>query len=233
MPVEIRGGGPDSHEGPRNAMLASRQRRLIFIHNQKTGGRSIEHCLRRHIPDLEVLLPHDHAYATDGIDRIGRPEWDRYYSFGFVRNPWARLVSWYGMIAERPLHGLDNPWWRYVREKSSSFEEFVRRCVDPVEEQRGEFRFRRSAVKNQIDYFTDSAGAVATTFIGRYEALQRDFAQVQRALGFALGPLPRLNRGKTKDYREYYDDSTAALVGERFAKDVDHFGYTFDDGIVA
>jgi hypothetical protein len=213
-------------------MLISRQRRFIFIHNQKTAGRSIEHCLKQQIPDLSALLPDAHAAVTDGIERIGRSEWDRYYSFGFVRNPWARLVSWHAMIVERPLAGQGNPWWHYVRERSSTFEEFILHCVDPVAETRGGFTFRRSAMKNQVDYFTDAGGGIAVSFIGRYEALERDFGRVKQVLGIEAGPLPRVNPSAKKDYRGYYSDRTAALVAERFARDIAHFGYTFDDGVV-
>lgn len=213
-------------------MLFSRQRKFVFIHNQKTGGVSISHFLNALVTDLESLWP-EHGYASDGIARLGREEWDRCYSFGFVRNPWARLASWYSMIVERPRIGAADLWWRYVRANSNGFEEFVLKCTDVIEERRGELCYRRSAVTNQLDYFTDADGRIATSFIGRYESLERDFGQVERALGLPVLPLPRSNPSAKKDYREFYTDRTRELVAERFARDIAHFGYTFEDGMVA
>lgn len=213
-------------------MLRSRQRRLIFVHNQKAAGSSMAAYLRRHVDDVETLLP-DHAYAEDGIARLGREEWDRHYTFGFVRNPWARLVSWHRMIVERPAAGRGNPWWFYVRAHGASFAEFVTRCVAEVREDCDGFVYRRSAVRNQIDYFTDAAGREAVTFIGRYERLEADFAEVQRAAGLPVEPLPRANATTPADYRTFYDDRTRELVAQRYAKDIARFGYTFDNGFVA
>lgn len=210
-------------------MLLSRQRRLIFIHNQKAAGSSIGDYLRRHVGDLQVTLA-DHALATDGIAHLGRAEWDRCYSFGFVRNPWARLVSWHRMITERPDARLNDPWWFYVRAVGARFDDFVLRCVDEVKENRGGFVYRRSAVRNQLDYFSDANGLEAVNFIGRYERLERDFGAVQRTLGLPEEPLARLNVTGTTDYRTFYNDRTRAVVAERFAKDIARFGYTFDNG---
>lgn len=210
-------------------MLRSQQRRLIFVHNQKAAGSSIGAYLRRHASDLRVELA-DHALAVDGIDLLGRTEWDRYYSFGFVRNPWARLVSWHRMVIERPDARRNDPWWFYVRAVGASFDDFVLRCVDEVNENRDGFVYRRSAVRSQLDYFSDANGREVVNFIGRFERLERDFREVCRTLGLPQEPLPRINVTGTTDYRTFYNDRTRAAVAERFARDIARFGYTFDNG---
>lgn len=210
-------------------MLRSQARRLIFIHNQKAAGTSVGDYLRRHVPDLRTECA-EHALAVDGIARLGREAWDQHYSFGFVRNPWARLVSWHRMIMERPSVRPADPWWFYVRAKGARFEDFILHCVDEVGEDRDGFRYRRSALRNQIDYFTDEAGREAVRFIGRFEQLARDMAVVQAAAGLPPEPLPWVNRTSAGDYRACYSERTQALVAERFARDIARFGYTFDNG---
>ena len=37
------------------------------------------------------------------------------------------------------------------------------------------------------------------------------------------------NKSKHKDWREYYSDGDAAFVAERWGREIDAFGYTFDD----
>lgn len=213
-----------------DAMHISRQRRLVFIHNQKTGGTSIRNFLHRFVPDMERLLP-EHARAVHGIARLGREEWDSYYSFGFVRNPWARLVSWYTMIVERPAAGQESAWWRYVRQNSTNFEEFLYRCTDTIEERQDGCVVQRSAMRNQIDYFTDAEGGQAVTFIGRFENLAGDFQVVRGTLGLPALPLWRANPTMRKDYRTYYTADTRRLVAQRFARDIARFDYAFEDGI--
>lgn len=213
-------------------MLRSRERQLIFVHNQKAAGTSIGDYLRRHVPDLRGELA-EHALAADVIAQLGRAEWDRHYSFGFVRNPWARLVSWHRMVMERPQIRRADPWWFYVRARGARFEDFILHCVDEVREERNGFVHRRSALRNQIDYFTDEAGRDAVNFIGRYEHLARDMAVVQAALGLPQEPLPWVNRTQPGDYRSCYSERTQALVAERFARDIARFDYTFDNGFIA
>lgn len=210
-------------------MRISRQRKLIFVHNQKAAGTSIVAFLREHVTDLEILLP-DHAYAEDGIAKLGRTEWDQHYSFGFVRNPWARLVSWHRMITERPGAGQTSPWWFYVRARGAAFDDFITHCVDEVKENCEGFIYRRSAMRNQIDYFTDRDGREAVTFIGRYERIAREFQKVQQALGLPLQGLSWKNAMAPRDYREFYNDRTQQIVARRFAKDIARFGYDFDNG---
>jgi hypothetical protein len=188
----------------------------------------MDQYLKENVPDLRQLLPR-HAYASNGIQHLGRARWDSFYSFGFVRNPWARLVSWYSMIRERPAEEGGNKFWQYVRMNATTFEEFLTKCRQPVVETKGKIRYEKSLVRNQLDYFTDERGKIAVNFIGRFEALDRDFARVQQQLGLPVRPLPQVNAGRPKDYQSFYTRRTRALVATRFKRDIDYFGYTFDD----
>ncbi len=207
-------------------MLKSEEYKVIFIHNQKAAGMSIEKYFYDHVADTQLLLPR-HAYALDGIEKVGRDNWNNYYSFGFVRNPWARIVSWYTMIAERPDDGEDNKLWQYVRENSSGFEDFLENCTDTVTREIEGFVYKKSFVKNQMDYFTDKKGKIAVNFIGKFENLKEDFEKIKKEARLPDYELPLVNPTQKKDYREYYTEHTQKLVTERFKKDIEYFGYQF------
>jgi hypothetical protein len=64
-------------------------------------------------------------------------------------------------------------------------------------------------------------------FVGHFETLDADFAQVCRRIGTTVR-LPRLNSTVHADYRSYYSDRLAAEVGSYFAADAARFGYCFD-----
>lgn len=216
-------------------MIISEDKKFIFVHNQKTAGVSIKNYLFENVSDAEYLLP-NHAYTTDAIQKIGRDKWNQYYSFGFVRNPWARLVSWYSMIIngaesegqhEKHQWSPNNELWKYVKENSSDFKEFIKNCTETITEEKGGIPYKKSFVKNQIDYFTDDNGEVAVNFIGKVENLEEDFNKVIEHLELPATKLIPTNKTKKKDYREYYDEETRQIVAERFKKDIDYFGYEF------
>lgn len=206
-------------------MIYSQQYKTIFVHNQKTGGSSIEQYFEEHVPDARVILPR-HTYVTQGMGRLG-PDWEGNYVFGFVRNPWARLVSWYSMVAERPEEGKKNPLFASVRENASSFEEFLRNCTGTVEEKIKGVVYQKSFVKNQLDYFTDAEGKVRASCIGRFEHLEEDFQKILEASGLPKFSLELTNSTSKKEYRTFYTNETRQLVANRFAKDIEYFEYEF------
>ncbi len=72
-------------------MYIKQDSRKIFIHNPKTGGTSIIKMLNFHNHNNKRFI---HMTTYDAIT-IFQNKWNDYYSFGFVRNPWARMVSLY------------------------------------------------------------------------------------------------------------------------------------------
>ncbi|MHC4946986.1 MAG: sulfotransferase family 2 domain-containing protein [Planctomycetota bacterium] len=212
-------------------MLKSDSRRFIFVHIQKTGGSSVKQAIRRHVPDARRFLG-THDGAGPGQQELGR-RWNKYFSFAVVRNPWDRLVSWYSMISQvdferRPKH-RKNRFWRYVRENSSSFEEFLVNCTDVIED----FDGRKSILFNQFDYVSDDRGRLLVSFVGRFENLVADASHIFERIGMEGIELPHRTRSKHRHYRDYYTPATRDLVGERFQRDIEHFGYRVEEEGVA
>jgi hypothetical protein len=206
-------------------MLISRQKRFLFVHIQKTAGTSLRQALQTAIPDLDTFRgTHDHAASAR--PHLGA-EWDRYFKAAFVRNPWDRLVSWYSMIREQ----TEAPYrlWQYVRERASNFEEFLYRCTDTIEDTDG----TKSIVFNQLDYISDEQGRVLVDFTGRYEDLEHDARRLFARLGLEMIGLPHARRSQHRHYSAYYTERTRQLVAERYRRDIEYFGYTFDSPPVA
>src|SRR5437763_3753998 len=169
-------------------MLLSRQKRLLFVHIQKTGGTSLHQALQAAIPDLETFRgTHDHAaWARLHLGAA----WDSYFKAAFVRNPWDRLVSWYSMIFEQS----EDPFrlWKYVRDRAGNFEEFLDRCIDTIDDIGG----TKSFLFNQLDYISDEHGRVIVDFIGRFENLEHDADRLFAHLGMQSPSLPHARRSQ-------------------------------------
>src|SRR6185503_16105565 len=151
----------------RSDMVISGQLHCIFVHVQKTGGSSIEAALRRYdtnIPE-KPFNARRHLGARDIRQLVPADAWSASLKFAFVRNPWDRLVSWYYMCVQAPM---PNAFGRYVKEHAKSFDDFVMRPHGMME---------RTTVP-QMDYIADTDGRVIVDFVGRYETLQADFAEV-------------------------------------------------------
>ncbi len=208
-------------------MIVSHEARTLFVHVQKTGGVTVESTLLQSLPGATYVrgLPEGrHSRLGAAID--AHPEVADYWTFGFVRNPWARLFSWWTMIQRRgraaersPQYAervADHAFWSGVLDAHPDFESFVLRGP----EQFGRLRRPQLAYLRTKDRRAD--------FIGRTESLDADLRTVLSHLG--LPPpevVPRKNAGARHDYREHYDDRMRDRVGELFAADIDEFGYEF------
>jgi len=211
-------------------MLISESKKFLFVHIQKTAGRSFEAVLKDNIPDLKSL-PGTHDHAAWVKEELG-DKWDTYYKVAFVRNPWDRLVSWYTMIIEKGnttwykrMTGLGkyNKIRQYVLDNTNSFEEFIYKCVDTIDDTDG----KKSFWYNQLDYVSDHNGKVMVDYIGRFENLVEDAGTVFRNLGIEGSSLPHKNSSSHRNYRSYYNDHTKDLVAQRYARDIEYFGYEF------
>ena len=205
-------------------MLVSDSHKLVFVHIQKTGGSTVSRLLQAKVEDVRGLGAR-HQFAIKGKKKL--EAWDEYFKFAFVRNPWARLVSWHAMIRRAEKHGRrpQNKLWRYAQENSSNFDEFIRNCTDEVQIGRG---VSYSFIYNQIDYVTDENGDLLVDFVGRLENFGEDLRWVCDRTGIELEAVPHKNRSDHTHYSELYTPETEQIVRERFERDIEYFGYEFE-----
>jgi hypothetical protein len=219
-------------------MLLSVRYNFLFVHIAKTGGTSVRAALQglrwrdpyywpmylcsrlSHLTGHRIgtKLPR-HAKAVLARESLPREFFDGLFKFAFVRNPWDLQVSSFHHIRrERPqfLGGHED------------FAGFLRWKLDP--ERPYQFHVDTS-IELQTDYLIDLRGDIVVDFIGRYERLHEDFDEACRRIGLAGVTLPHRRRAadRERDYRGYYDEATAALVADHFARDIELLGYRFDD----
>jgi hypothetical protein len=214
-------------------VIVSHPARVLFVHVQKTGGSTVQSVLLDRLPGAEKLagLPGaKHALLRTALDR--HPELRDYWTFGFVRNPWSRLWSWWSMIDRRHVQRDEGHAWATRRIDNNNFWSGVLRDLPDFEAfvLKGPEQFTRLRTP-QLRYLR--AGDRRADFIGRTESFTEDLTEVCRHLG--LEPPPQEQRrnaqpGATREgssYRDHYTPAMRDRVGELFAADIDEFGYEF------
>ena len=209
--------------------MVSHDARVVFVHVQKTGGSTIDAFLRAALPD-------GGGVNTRGGGRHARlrqilrtnPELTKYWIFGFVRNPWARLLSWHSMIIRRrdaAAAGDEeatrrigrNDMWRAVIDDYTDFDTFVLRGLDEIP----------TLHWPQVSYL-QSKNRIAD-FIGRQETFDADMSAVLARIGLeAPSEFGRTNAAPDPHaYRDAYTPAMRDKVAQVFVRDLRAFSYEF------
>lgn len=230
--------------------------RCLFVHVPKTAGMSIEQVFlqlvgltwetrgplllggnddpRRGPPRLEHLTAGE--YVARG--HLTAHQFESYFKFSFVRNPWDRIVSEY-KYRGYPVK-VDFKTYLFKHLPAPGWTDGYCHVVP------------------QYDFLHDEGGRLLVDFVGRYETLQADFDKVCARVGIPPTRLPRVNRSLEEarprsfrdlrkqvrraiwsrerqhtfpHYTDYYDDESRELVGRLFRKDVEAFSYGFGDRV--
>ena len=164
------------------------------------------------------------GYQIDKAELLTSPQYDDYFKFAFVRNPWDRLVSCYSdkiVGKNHKRHDIRPALFPGIC-KGMPFDEFVR-AVHAIPDKEADSHFRSQHVS-----LCEPDGRIMVDFVGRFENLHEDFAYVSREIGVPEIELPHILRSERgPGYRAFYDEDTEVLVGERYEKDVELFDYTF------
>jgi hypothetical protein len=189
----------------------------LFVHIPKCAGISVSKSLFGNLAGGHLRVPHYQLILSEH-------DFDRYFKFTFVRNPWDRLVSGFRFLKSGGLNGGDRAWAREHLAPFDDFHDFVARWVD---------RKNVSTWKHfapQYKYICEPGGEnLKVDFVGYFEHLADDFEHVRAKLGLRAG-LEHHNRtsGSREDYRACYSTETRDLVADVYAEDIRLFGYDFE-----
>ena len=227
--------------------------RCIFVHIPKTAGRSVEMFFinklnldrdnEQHRAQLLITDNDNPAKGTEKLSHLSAAEYvecgyvseldfNGFFKFSFVRNPWARLVSEYR-------------YRNFISHKS--FKDFV---LNKLPKPGWDDKYRH--IMPQTEMLYDGNGRLMVDFVGKFEQLQQDFNVVCSRLGFDENKLPHINSSDKKsrelrrkvrnfiyhngesnlrDYVDFYDDETREAVAELYRADIENFAYSFADAL--
>ena len=171
---------------------------------QSFHGKMRQHMTEEEFKFLRLSLPDDY---------------DDLFKFTFIRNPWDRFVSEYRKHGRRWLKQPFDEWANImcnIVQLNFDENDFIAETV--------------SCMRELTHWGPQWRFCTNVDFIGRFENLKGDWDYVCDKVGLKNKKLPHIYKSKPrKPYQEFYSDETRELVGKIYAKDIEMFGYSFDE----
>lgn len=168
-----------------------------------------------HGPPHEKKAPPGHYFghvpASWLAEHFGLACWRKTFSFGFVRNPWDRMVSICARINPAMLENTDAfTGWLYSG------------CVDHE-------HVSHHVAGGTLIHQTCSEFVLPCSYIGRFETFDQDVERICRILGRPVPPQRQEERLPRKPYQDYYTIAAKNWVVRHCWQDIQTFGYRFDE----
>ena len=195
-------------------MIISDSHNFVFVATTKTGSTSIEKHLNPYKSKHEITHLDDpyNKHCPLKIIYNKFPFIEDYFKFAIARNPFDWVVSWYFYRKTRLNENCT---------EDISFKEWL------VDENSSAYNIQGIGLTlSQYDIISCNKN-IKIDFVGKFENLQEDFNTICDKIGIPKQQLPCKNKSKHKHYTEYYDDETREIVAEKYAKDIEYFGYEF------
>ena len=209
--------------------MISLSHQCVFVHIPKCAGQSVETAFLNEMnltwKQRAVLLlrskvgsdPKEappklaHLMARQYVDLHYLPEnlFKSYFVFSMVRNPWARVYSFY----------------KYTTKQKISFDDYVSTKFAKI------FQKHYWFMAPQTDYLCDKSGRLIVENIIRLENSQ-EISQVFGQLGFSNINLPHVNISTKSthcpdSYKSAYGEKSYQIVQDLYHEDITGFDYAF------
>ncbi|HVU29529.1 MAG TPA: sulfotransferase family 2 domain-containing protein [Sphingomicrobium sp.] len=206
-------------------MIISYKHKFVFAAVPKTGTHAVRQALRAHLgpDDIEQVglfvqkkfpmpelaaLQHGHISLLQLRPHMDPGEFESFFKFAFVRNPFDRFVSYCSFMTRFRGEFLANP-------------------------QRVMAHFLQNPPRQhvlfwpQYSFICDSNGELLADHVGRVEEMQQSYDEIASRLGIPSQALEKVNTSTRNDYRGYYTPALVDGVARLYARDLELFGYEF------
>lgn len=216
--------------------MIDHQRKCIFIHISKCAGSSIETGFgiktsdnsEKNNPNLygwnskaKLHLQHATPQQLFDFDLITEKEWNTYFKFIVVRNPYSRSVS-------------DYFWMMEEVKVSDSFENFMNLsgAFEIIKDRNNPKTFRADHLNKQHDYFFLNGKPIIYDKIIRFENIYNGLKELKEVFNLPRDSFNRKNNASKSNFAHYshfYNTKRKRLVEEKFGEDLDFLNYDFED----
>lgn len=183
-------------------ITASDTHRFVWFRVAKVATRTIRDIFEKNVP-LSV-----NSFSVS----YKRKDYEGYFKFAFVRNPWDRVVSCY---CNKVIPKNHRAFEECFGKDFNYFIDFINRqdliTADP------HIRLQSSLFPiKEMD------------FIGKLENFPEDLSYVLSILKLDHFPIGHKNKTNHKHYSQYYSEHTKKIIAKKYKVDIQNFGYEFE-----
>jgi len=200
-------------------MIINDQQKYIFIHIPKNAGCSIASILTQKHSNIYK------THTTANILQKSLSNYNDYYSFAFVRNPWDRLFSLYNFLCQKKMNVGVGEDWCQIEYKAKGFKWWLmhNEWYPPFDRTSNSIPHQK---KCQLDWLVNEQNDIIVNHIGKFENISESIITLQRKLNIKH-TIPKINSTKHGEYRLAYDDEMVEFVNVYHEKDIKKFDYRF------
>ena len=214
------------------ALVISKKYKYIFFHLPKNAGVSVSNALINKeyslilkkfstsilnkftsnknnyyfsLKNKEFFFFNSHITCFQFYEKFNKKDFDNFYKFAVIRNPWDRMVSRFFYSKK-----ISNKF------KNFTLEEFI------------DFDLRfNSHVLHQFEFCTKDKKNFCLDKLIRFENINKDFKNISEKIFKDGNDLKHMNMSGHRNYREYYNDILKDKIYKNFKKDIEFFKYEF------
>jgi len=214
-------------------MRLSHQHKFVYISIHKTASQSVRELLDPH-SDIKSCAPrkticYHHIPAKKMKDFFDEKQWNwnNYFKFTTVRNPWDRKLSTFSYLKRKAeqfkikIPDGDGDWFtqkvRRIDAECANFKEYLKKYCEPSKKR-----------NRQVDWVLDRQGNNMLDYIAKVENLEHDMKYAFKQMGLPEPNIVHRNKSEHRPYTETYDEQWMIdAVAERYKDDIKHFDYEF------
>lgn len=227
-------------------MQISHQYKFIFFSFPKTGSESVRKLLEPYsdihgVPywqrtETEPFYSHISPKEVKLLFEKNGWNYDNYYKFTFIRNPWARLVSLYNMIyhTNPPTSPIGKIKAVFTNKSTPDFKTWLQTIKTDGEGAGGpeNQRWQVYGAYSIASYILDDENNELVDDIIKLEEINERLPTILKRIGIPDAEhlsIPFINNRKAKNISGYYDEESSSLIDEYYHYDIQRFNYSFKD----
>jgi hypothetical protein len=190
--------------------MISHEHRWAWAAINKTATTSIASILSKRCETGGLKDKHQSMAEIQEVLTPG--QFDDYFKFSFVRDPWDRIASLY-FYRTRRSRNIEKSFERWLQHQWK----LIRRGMAD------------KYILAQTEWLKGRDGKIVVDFVGRFENLDNDWGKICDNIGIRTIQLPMKKVGKKHGsvYRDFYTDRSLKIHKKMYGEDIDYLGYTF------
>ncbi len=214
-------------------MLISHKHKFITIDIPKTGTRSLRESLLplgivdvHGAPNLKAeFYQHDGAIRAKKQFAKNNWNWNEYYKFTIVRNPWARYFSFFKYFksyGEKYLRRDESINWREPELNQGKL------CEELFQNKDDQSVLKNIILNNdsQDSYYFDESGKITVDHIAEFNNSQNEFVFLCNQIGIKTPTLQHGNKSSNPlNMHDIYNQELIDLVAEKEKSVIELKGY--------